>query len=98
MSKSNPEPRFLAAADLDRLAALVFELSAQLHIERHKRMALEQTLLAKGVVAAGDIAALADDGPFLDAARGEADNSLRRLMRILAEDGGKQAPLRKEAP
>jgi hypothetical protein len=51
MSKRNPELKFLAAADLDRLAALVFELSAQLHIERHKRMALEQALLAKGVLA-----------------------------------------------
>jgi hypothetical protein len=98
MSKSNPEPRFLAAADLDRLAALVFELSAQLHVERHRRMALEQALLAKGVLAAGDIAALADDKPFLDAARDEADRSLRKLMRILAEDGDRRAPLRKEAP
>ena len=98
MSKTNPEPKFLAAADLDRLAALVFELSAQLHIERHKRMALEQALLAKGVLAKDEIAALAEDGPFLESARGEADQSLRKLMRILAEDGDKQAPLRNEAP
>lgn len=98
MSKGNPELKFLAAADLDRLAALVFELSAQLHIERHKRMALEQALLAKGVITADDIAALAEDKPFLDTARDAADQSLRKLMRILAEDGDKQAPLRKEAP
>jgi hypothetical protein len=98
MSKRNPELKFLAAADLDRLAALVFELSAQLHIERHKRMALEQALVAKGVLATTEIAALADDRTFLDAARDEADQSLRKLMRILSEDGDKQAPLRKEAP
>ena len=98
MSKSNPELRFLAAADIDRLAALVFELSAQLHVERHRRMALEQALIAKNVVARGEIDALADDKGFLEAARAEADISLRKLMRILAESGDRQGPLRPEAP
>jgi len=98
MSKRTPELKFLAAGDLDRLAALVFELSSQLHIERHKRMALEHALTAKGVLSESEIAALADDPTFLGAARGEADGSLRKLMRILAEDGDRQAPLRKEAP
>ncbi len=92
-----PELRLLAAADLDRLAALVFELSAQLHIERHQRMALEAALLAKGALEAGDLARLADDEKFLSAARDAADQSLRKLMRILAEDGDRKAPLRPEA-
>lgn len=98
MSKSNPELRFLAAADLDRLAALVFELSSQLHIERHRRMALEQALVAKGVLTHGDIDALAEDKDFLDTARAAADASLRKLLRILTESGDRQAPLRPEAP
>ncbi len=96
MSKETPEPRFLAAADLDRLAALVFELSAQLHIERHQRMALEAALIAKGMLAPGDIAQLAEDEGFLTDARAAADQSLRKLMRILAEDGDRKAPLRPE--
>ena len=97
MSKDLDELRFLAAGDVDRLAALVFELSAQLHIERHKRMALEQALVAKGVLAGSEIAALAGDDAFLARAREEADRSLRKLMRILAEDGDRRTPLRNEA-
>jgi hypothetical protein len=98
MSKETPELRFLAAADLDRLAALVFELSAQLHIERHQRMALEAALIAKGTLAPGDIARLAEDQGFLTEARAAADQSLRKLMRILAEDDDRKAPLRPEIP
>lgn len=98
MSKSNPELKFLAAADLDRLAALVFELSSQLHIERHRRMALERALVARGALTQGDLDALAENKDFLDAARAEADASLRKLLRILAEGGDRQGPLRPEAP
>ena len=98
MSKDMPELRFLAAADLDRLAALVFELSAQLHVERHQRMALEAALIAKGTLEAGEIARLAEDQDFLTTARDAADQSLRKLMRILAEDGDRKTPLRPETP
>ena len=98
MSKDSPELRLLAAADLDRLAALVFELSAQLHIERHQRMALEAALIAKGVIDTVELARLAGDENFLTAARESADQSLRKLMRILAEDGDRKTPLRPEAP
>lgn len=97
MSKGLDELKFLAAGDLDRLAALVFELSSQLHVERHKRLALERALIAKGVLTESDIAALADDASFLAIARDEADRSLRKLLRILAEDGDRRAPLRNEA-
>jgi hypothetical protein len=92
------ELAFLEAADIDRLAALVFELAGQLHVERHRRMALERALIARGVVAEAEIAALADDPAFLAAAREAADRGLRGMMRILAEDGDRQGPLRAEAP
>lgn len=98
MSGRDGEPRLLGAADIDRLAGLVFELCAQLHVERQQRMALERAVVARGVVAAADIARLAGDEGFLAEARAEADRSLRQLMRILAEDGGRKAPLRDEAP
>ena len=97
MSKALDEFRFLAAGVLDRLAALVFELSAQLHVERHKRMALEKALLARGVLAESDIAGLVEDQTFLATARDEADRSLRKMMRVLAEDGDRRTPLRNEA-
>ena len=91
------EPAFLTVKDLDRLAALVFELAAQLHVERHKRMALERALVAGGVVRAEEISALAEDAAFLGTARDEGDRSLRKLLRILAEDGDRRGPLRGEA-
>ncbi|MBM3626487.1 MAG: hypothetical protein FJX21_01585 [Alphaproteobacteria bacterium] len=95
--KAQPERSFLEGIDVDRLAALVFELSSQLHVERHRRMALERALVGRGVVTEAEIAALAEDQAFLDAAREAADRSLRKLLRILAEDGDRRAPLRKEA-
>ena len=95
--RAQPELSFLEGADIDRLAALVFELSSQLHAERHRRMALERVLVAKGVVGEAEIAALADDQAFLGTAREAADRSLRKLLRILSEDGDRRAPLRKEA-
>ncbi|MFM8679172.1 MAG: hypothetical protein ACKOGH_06110 [Alphaproteobacteria bacterium] len=95
--KAQAELSFLDGIDVDRLAALVFELSSQLHVERHRRMALERALVAKGVVAEAEVAALAEDQAFLGAAREAADRSLRKLLRILAEDGDRRAPLRKEA-
>lgn len=97
MSKSLDELRFLAAGDVDRLAALVFELSAQLHVERHKRMALERALIARGALAESDIAGLVEDQAFLASARDEADRSLRKMMRVIAEDGDRRTPLRNEA-
>jgi len=96
--KPLPEPRFLQGGDVDRLAALVFELAAQVHVERHRRMALEQVLRAQGVLAPDALDALASDETFLAAARAEADRSLRKLLRILSEDGDRRAPLRAEAP
>jgi hypothetical protein len=91
------EPRFLDKPDVDRLAALVFELAAQLHVERQQRMALEHALIARGVLAPSEIERLSDDPAFLAAARARLDDQLRKLMRILAEDGDKRAPLRAEA-
>jgi hypothetical protein len=97
-----PPPRgelsFLETGDIDKLAALVFELAGQLHVERHRRMALERALVARGVVAEAEIAALAEDPAFLAEARDAADRGLRKMMRILAEDGDRQGPLRAEAP
>lgn len=92
------EPSFLEGADTDRLAGLVMELAAQLHIERQRRMALEQVLIDKGVLDRAALEALADDPKFLAACRAELDRSLRQMLRILTESGDKRAPLREEAP
>jgi hypothetical protein len=99
MSKAKrlPESKLLAAPDLDRLAAVVFELAAQLHVERQRRMALETLLVAKGFAPAAELEALAEDPRFLVTTRAAADRSLRKIMRILTEDGDKRRPLRGES-
>lgn len=91
------DQRYLGAADLDTLAALVMELAAQLHAERHRRIALEQALAARGIVAAADIERAAQEQAVLDGARRSADESIRALLRIMSESGDVRAPLRNEA-
>lgn len=91
------EPDFLDARHVDKLAALILELAQQLHVERHRRMALERALIDAGAVEPDAIAALADAPAFLEAARAEADAAIRKLLRIMAESGDAATPLRAEA-
>jgi acetyl-CoA carboxylase beta subunit len=88
---------YLAAASPDRLAALIFELAAQLHAERQRRMALEELLTRRGLLDRAEIEALARDAAFLGGAQAALDTNLRRLLRILEEAGDHRAPLRGEA-
>lgn len=93
---SPADPTYLDGANSDRMAGLIFELAAQLHIERQKRMALEKALISKGVISSEEVAALVEDQPFLEAARDEADGAIRSMLRILMEDGDLKQPLRAE--
>jgi hypothetical protein len=83
---------------IDKLAGLVFELASQLHEERARRVALETALATAGALDPAAIEALVDEPAFRDRSRASADTSIRRLMRILEEDGGPEGPLRAEAP
>jgi hypothetical protein len=85
---------YLRPADLDKLAELVFELAQQLHVERARRIALEQAMAAKGVLAPAAIDEAADAAAAREASRAQLDRSLERLMRILESAGGPEAPLR----
>ena len=87
----------LGDANADTLAALVFELASQLHEERVRRLALEQVLEDGGADLSG-IDALVDDEAFRDRSRAGADQSIRRLLRLLEGDGPPEAPLRGETP
>jgi hypothetical protein len=88
---------YLRGVSPDQLAALVFELAGQLHVERTQRMALEEVLVRAGVIAAGATEALAEDSALLAATRDKLDASIRALLRILAETGDAKGPLRPEA-
>lgn len=85
-------------ASADTLAALVMDLGAQLHVERQARLALQEALVRKGVLAAAEIEALAGDDAFLATARTGLDRSMARIMRILTEAGDRTGPLRAESP
>lgn len=83
--------------DTGRLAGLVFELASQLHAERSARIALEQALLAAGVLQSGAIDAAADTQPFKQASADALSRSMQKLMRVLREADDPRAPTRHEA-
>jgi hypothetical protein len=84
--------------DADKLAGLVFELAAQLHIERSHRLALETALIRSGLISPDAVAEATDTTQFLSLARQELDQSMRKLLRVLLENGDLRTPLRPEIP
>jgi hypothetical protein len=97
MSRDLDELTFFENPDIDRLAQLVFDLAAQLHIERQRRLALETLLIRAGAVSGAELAALAENQDFLAEARAGLDASQRRLLTILIEAGDRRTPLRAES-
>jgi hypothetical protein len=89
--------RYLSASDVDTLAALVMELAAQLHVERQRRLALEQALAARGIVDIDALERAASDPAVAERGRAALDGSIRALLRIMTERGDPQTPLRGEA-
>jgi hypothetical protein len=89
--------RYLAAADVDTLAALVMELAAQLHVERQRRLALEHALVARGLVEADALERASGDPAVAERSRAALDGAIRALVRVMCEDGDPKAPLRGEA-
>jgi hypothetical protein len=94
---SGTDHAYLAGASPDRLAGLIFELAAQLHAERQRRMALEEVLARCGLIDRAEMESLATDDTFLGGAQAALDANLRRLLRILEEAGDPRGPLRGEA-
>lgn len=84
--------------DNSKLAALVFELASQLHIERARRLALEAALVARGTLSEAQIEAAGSEAAFRRRAAEAADLAVRRLLRVLSESPDDRAPLRGEAP
>lgn len=84
--------------DVDRLTGLVFELAAQLHVERTQRLALETALERAGMLTPGAAAALAGDAGLLSRSRAELEASMRKLMRVLGDDPDPRTPLSADVP
>ena len=91
-------PEEFGELDSSKLAALIFELASQLHIERSRRLALEAVLVRRGVLAAAEIDALGEDAAYRRQASEAADLAVRKLLLLLCESDDARAPLRAEAP
>ncbi len=78
--------------DPSRLAALVFELASQLHVERAHRIALEQALLTAGVITPEVLRQAEIEAR--DATSQALDRSVRALMRVMSESDDPRMPLR----
>lgn len=87
---------FFADPDVDRAVGLIMELAAQLHVERQRRIALEELLSHTGVLDPADLEALGEEDRSRERARTELERSMRQLMRVMTEDGGPEAPIRDE--
>jgi hypothetical protein len=88
---------FFADPDLDRAVGLIFELAAQLHVERQRRSALEQLLIERKLINREEIDGLVKSEKFTAGTRADLDRSLRQLMRVITERGDAAGPLRAEA-
>ncbi len=87
--------RLLGADQMDGVVALVMELAAQLHEERAQRIALQVVLEEAGLLAPDAVervGAAADERT-----RSALDASVAGLMRVMAEGGPPQHPIRHEA-
>lgn len=87
-------PVAFGGIDNSRLAALVFELASQLHVERARRLALESTLLRLGVLDAAQIDTAAGDPSYRQQTADLADEAIRRLLEVLTESSDERKPLR----
>jgi hypothetical protein len=84
----------LPGPDTQTLAALVFELASQLHVERSRRMSLEAALAEAGVLPQGAVEAAGQAPAARKAALAAADRSTLKFMRVLTEGADPRTPLR----
>ena len=83
--------------DNSRLAALIFELASQLHVERARRLALEATLSRLGILEVSQIEAAASEPAYRQQSAQLADEAIRKLLRVLTESSDERTPLRAQA-
>jgi hypothetical protein len=96
-TQTGAELRLLVSADVDQVAGLVFELATQLHVERQRRLALEEILTRRHVVGRDELAALTSDEGFAAIVAAELDAAQQGLLDVLLENDDARAPLRRQA-
>lgn len=84
----------IVSPDPERLAEFIFELASQLHVERTHRIALELALERAGVLKPNAGEALAKDAELRVRSLSGLDQSMAKLMRIIAQSADERAPMR----
>lgn len=79
------------------LGALILELASQLHVERTRRLALEVALAEAGIVALAAIEKAGAHAALREQAAKAADESIRKLLRVLSDSKDERVPLRAES-
>lgn len=86
-----------AAPDRRQLAGLVFELASQLHVERAQRITLQMALERSGVLDPAKLEELTAEAGVRRLSRTLLEESIARLLQVLAEDADPRRPLRRAA-
>ncbi len=90
------EVHYFADPQLDRAVGLVMQLAAELHVTTQRLHALEQLLVASGVIEQGALDAFQPDEAQRERLTAVRDGAMGRLLRVLTEDGPAEHPLRDE--
>jgi hypothetical protein len=93
MTQRTGDHAYLQSVEPDQLAALILELASQLHVERERRIGLEIALQRAGLLKAGALDDLCDDGELRTQSATSLDCALRRLLTIMAATGSPRTPL-----
>ncbi len=80
---AGPDPVYLESPVLDATVRIVVELAAQVWIERERRLALEQLLVARGLVAAGALETFQPDAAQTAALKAERGRFIEDVFKEL---------------
>lgn len=90
------EVTYFSDPHFDRAVGLIWQLAAELHLTSQRCRALEALLVRHDVLEAGELDAFAPEGEEAVAFDAARDELMRRLLRVLTEDGPAEHPLRAE--
>ncbi len=90
------EVHYFTDPQLDRAVGLIMQLAAELHVTTQRLHALEQVLVERNALAAGELDAFQPDAEQRKHLESVRDGAMERILRVLTEDGPAEHPLRDE--
>lgn len=89
---------YFADPQTDRVVAFAWQLAQELAVTRARVTALEQSLVAAGVIPADAIENHRPDAAQQEVLAADRDEYTDRLMRVLTETDDHNAPIREQFP